>query len=140
MARAAMEGATLGLNYGLNRMRALGLSPREIRLTGGGSRSAVWRQIAADVFDCAVVCPASEEGAAYGAALHALWVWEHARGAGRPIAEITDRFVAMDDATRVVPHPAESARYRALQAIFDQAARDLARTFASHRRFLGGQV
>jgi len=137
LARAAMEGATLGLNYGLNRLRALGVVPREIRLTGGGSRSALWRQIAADVFDCPVVCPSTEEGAAYGAALHALWVWGHATGGGRPITDITREFVAMDDATRVVPDPATAARYRDLQGIFDQAARDLARTFASHRTFLG---
>jgi xylulokinase len=121
-------------------MRALGLAPREIRLTGGGSRSAVWRQIAADVFDCPVVCPVSEEGAAYGAALHALWVWGHANGAGRSIAEIASDFVAMDDATRVVPHPEETARYRDLQAIFDQAVRDLGHTFSLHRRFLRGQT
>ena len=137
MARAAMEGATLGLNYGLNRLRALGVVPREIRLTGGGSRSPLWRQIAADVFDCPVVCPANEEGAAYGAALHALWVWGHAIGAGRQIADITSDFVALDEATRVVPDHAAAARYRDLQEIFDQAARDLAGTFASHRRFLG---
>jgi len=140
MARAAMEGATLGLNYGLNRLRALGVVPREIRLTGGGARSALWRQIAADVFDCPVVCPTHEEGAAYGAALHAMWVQGHAVGAGREIVDITRAFVTMDDATRVVPEPGETARYRDLQGIFDQAARDLAGTFSSHRRFLGGQV
>jgi xylulokinase len=136
MARAAMEGATLGLNYGLNRLRALGIAPHEIRLTGGGSRSAVWRQIAADVFDCHVVCPVNEEGAAYGAALHAMWVWGHARGAGRSILEITREFVAMDYDTVVVPDPEETARYRDLQEIFDQAVRDLAGTFARHRRFI----
>ncbi len=140
MARAAMEGATLGLNYGLNRLRALGVVPREIRLTGGGARSALWRQIAADVFDCPVVCPTNEEGAAYGAALHAMWVWGHATGAGREIVDITREFVRMDDATRVVPESGETARYRDLQAIFDEAVRGLAGTFARHRRFLGGQV
>jgi hypothetical protein len=46
----------------------------------------------------------------------------------------------MDDATRVVPDPEAAARYRGLQEIFDHAARDLARTFASHRRFLRGQA
>jgi len=137
MARAAMEGATLGLNYGLNRMRALGLAPREIRLTGGGSRSAAWRQIAADVFDCPVICPANEEGAAYGAALHAMWVWGHVSGAGRPIDDIARAFIVMNEETRVAPDPARAARYRDLQAIFDQAARDLAGTFTRHRRFLG---
>jgi xylulokinase len=100
----------------------------------------VWRQIAADVFDCPVVCPAGEEGAAYGAALHALWVWGHANGAGRPIADITRDFVAMDEATRAVPDPSVSARYQALQTIFDQAVRDLGRTFTLHRGLLRGQT
>jgi xylulokinase len=136
MARAAMEGVTLGLNYGLNRMRALGLAPREIRLTGGGARSAVWRQIAADVFDCPVVCPANEEGAAYGAALHAMWVWGHANGAGRSIEEIAGEFIALNEATRALPDPGRAGRYTNLQAIFDQAARDLAGTFARHRRVI----
>src|SRR5262249_30814294 len=45
MARAAIEGVTLGLNYGLNRLRQLGLNPTEVRVTGGGSASALWRQI-----------------------------------------------------------------------------------------------
>jgi hypothetical protein len=64
----------------------------------------------------------------------------HATGAGRPIVDITRDFVSMDDATRVVPDPEAAARYRGLQEIFDHAARDLARTFASHRRFLRGQA
>jgi sugar (pentulose or hexulose) kinase len=90
--------------------------------------------------ESALVCPAGEEGAAYGAALHALWVWGHASGAGRPIADITRDFVAMDEATRVVPSPKASARYRDLQAIFDQTVRDLGPTFTLHRGFLRGQT
>jgi xylulokinase len=72
LARATMEGVTLGLAYGLQRMRTLGISPTEIRLTGGGSRSAVWRQICADVFGCRVVTLVESEGAALGAAIQAL--------------------------------------------------------------------
>jgi xylulokinase len=142
MARAAMEGVTLGLNYGLNRLRSLGLAPREIRLTGGGSRSAVWRQIAADVFNCPVVCPASEEGAAYGAALHAMWVWHHARGEGVPITDIAQQFVALDDTTHAVPNQGAAGVYREMQDLFDEAARDLSGVFARHRRLLSvlGQV
>jgi xylulokinase len=138
MARAAMEGVTLGLNYGLNRLRSLGLVPEEIRLTGGGSRSAVWRQIAADVFSCPVVCPASEEGAAYGAALHAMWVWSHAQGEGVSIADITRRFVTLDDMTRAVPDQRSVEVYRGLQELFDETARDLDGVFARHRRLLPG--
>ncbi len=72
LARATMEGVTLGLAYGLNRLRALDISPTEIRLTGGGSKSAIWRQICADVFNCPVVTLAESEGAALGAAIQAL--------------------------------------------------------------------
>jgi len=72
MARATMEGVTLGLFYGLHRMRTLGIAPSEIRLTGGGGKSAVWRQICADVFGCRVVTLAEAEGAALGAAIQAL--------------------------------------------------------------------
>lgn len=72
MARATMEGVTLGLLYGLHRMRTLGIAPTEIRLTGGGSKSAIWRQICADVFGCRVVTLAEAEGAALGAAIQAL--------------------------------------------------------------------
>lgn len=140
MARAAMEGVTLGLNYGLNRLRGLGLAPREIRLTGGGSKSAVWRQIAADVFDCPVVCPVSEEGAAYGAALHAMWVWHHATGSPRPIADIARQFVALDETTRAVPDARAAAVYREMQALFDRSARDLGGVFAAHRRLLSGAI
>jgi len=72
LARATMEGVTMGLAYGLQRLRSLGISPTEIRLTGGGSNSAVWRQICADIFGCRVVTLAEAEGAALGAAIQAL--------------------------------------------------------------------
>ena len=72
LARATMEGATLGLAYGLDRLRSLDISPKEIRLTGGGSKSAIWRQICADVFNCRVVTLAEAEGAALGAAIQAI--------------------------------------------------------------------
>jgi xylulokinase len=72
MARAAMEGVTLGMAYGLRRMESLGLKPSEIRLTGGGSKSPSWRQILADIFGYTVVTMQSAEGAALGAAIQAL--------------------------------------------------------------------
>ena len=72
MARAAVEGVTLGMAYGLRRMESLGLKPSEIRLTGGGSKSPAWRQILADIFGYPVVTMHSSEGAALGAAIQAL--------------------------------------------------------------------
>src|SRR5262249_45203666 len=92
-ARRAIEGKTLGPNYGLNRMRGLGIAPREIRATGGGSKSAVWRQILADVFNAEVVCLANEEGAAVGAAVQALWADRKRAGAQESIENLCDRYI-----------------------------------------------
>ena len=71
LTRATVEGVTLGLNYGLNRMKELGINPSEIRLTGGASRNRVWAQICADIFDTEVVGFKESEGAALGAASQA---------------------------------------------------------------------
>lgn len=71
-ARAAMEGVTLGMAYGLRKLETLGVKAREIRVIGGGSKSVVWRQICADVFGCPVVTMQSAEGAALGGAIQSL--------------------------------------------------------------------
>jgi xylulokinase len=71
--RAAMEGATFALRNGFDALRATGLGFDAIRLTGGGSNSGAWRQMIADVFNLPVQVPAQSEGAAFGAALQALW-------------------------------------------------------------------
>jgi len=83
-----------------------------------------------------VVCPANEEGAAYGAALHAMWVWEHARGHDVAIEDIAARFVKLDEKTRAVPDRTRAAIYRELQGIFDRTAQDLGAAFGLHRRFI----
>ncbi len=108
VARAAMEGATLGLGYGLRRFAELGVSPSEIRLTGGGSKSAVWRQIAADVFGVPVVGLATAEGAGLGAAIQAAFV----AGAGS-LEALAGRLVALDESSRCQPDAENVAIYRA---------------------------
>lgn len=70
--RAVFEGITFGLRDSLGLIRTLGISPRSIRLSGGGARSPFWRQLIADVFETVVIPAAVDEGAAYGAALLAL--------------------------------------------------------------------
>lgn len=136
LARAALEGVTLGLNYGVRRLRELGISATEIRLTGGGARSALWRQIVADVFASPVVCPDTEEGAAYGAALHALWVSERDRGSTLTIEEVAERYVTLDETTRAFPQAAAVRVYERLQPIFESIAFDLRSVFARHRAFV----
>ncbi|HEX9863833.1 MAG TPA: FGGY-family carbohydrate kinase, partial [Acidimicrobiia bacterium] len=70
LTRAVMEGVSFGLRDGLDLMEGAGLpAPTEIRASGGGTRSALWRQILADVLRAEISTVATEEGAAYGAAL-----------------------------------------------------------------------
>jgi xylulokinase len=67
--RAVLEGVAYGLRDSLELMRALGLDIEQVRASGGGARSALWRQILADVFDSEIALVNITEGAAYGAAL-----------------------------------------------------------------------
>jgi xylulokinase len=111
LARGAVEGATLGLGYGLKRFRELGMNPTEIRLTGGGSQSKAWRQIAADVFNAEVVTLATAEGAALGAAVQAAFALLKRDGKAKSIEELTSRLVALDESTRCAPGAANVAFY-----------------------------
>jgi xylulokinase len=69
MVHAIMEGVVYSMRDSLEIIEGLGVPVRQIRASGGGSHSPLWRQIQADVFGRKVVTINSEEGAAYGAAL-----------------------------------------------------------------------
>ncbi|MBE2202961.1 MAG: xylulokinase [Chthoniobacterales bacterium] len=107
LARAATESVTLGLGYGLRRLRELGVAPQEIRLTGGGSNSKIWRGICADVFGVPVVCLKSGEGAGLGAAIQAGWTF----GGSSDLSGICSRMVALDESSRVEPNAKNTELY-----------------------------
>jgi xylulokinase len=136
LARAAMEGVTLGMNYGLKRLEELGVKPDQIRATGGGAKSKVWRQIMADVFNAEVVTLKVGEGAAYGAALQALWSWRLQQGERIDIREITDQFVHLNPSETAQPLPQNVSLYRELQSLQDELSRSLRGAFGQHRAFL----
>ena len=115
LTRAAVEGVTLGLNYGLDRMRELGINPTEIRLTGGGSNNGAWRQICADIFNAEVVVLAESEGAAFGAAIQALWAYKRSEGEGESISSIVERLVKVDESSRAKPNKDNVKKYKELQ-------------------------
>ncbi len=135
-ARATMEGVTLGMNYGLRRLAQLGVEPAQIRATGGGARSKLWRQIMADVFNAEVVTLKVSEGAAYGAALQALWCWRQHQGEKVEIADITDEFVEINKSETATPNKKNVEVYRELQALQDEASKSLRGVFAEHRKFV----
>ncbi len=114
IARAVVEGVTLGLAYGLRRFKDLGIVPTEIRLTGGGSKSAVWRQIAADVLGFPAVALKVTEGAALGAAIQAAWTYCRVKGKPLSLEKLVDDLVVVNKKSRVEPDKEAHAVYREL--------------------------
>lgn len=111
--RAAMEGATYSLKYGYDAFVRAGLRFDRIALTGGGANSAAWRQMVADVFNLPVQAPQQAEGAAFGAALQALWAARKAQGDATPLAQLVAEHVSTDPALAAQPDPARVAAYQA---------------------------
>ncbi|MBS0633428.1 MAG: xylulokinase [Verrucomicrobia bacterium] len=135
LARAAMEGATMGMNYGLRRLAELGVKAKEIRVTGGGAKSPVWRQIMADIFGVPVVAMVEDEGAALGGALQAAWCVARREGNKKAVlADFTAGTVALDEKTRCAPDKQRAARYRELQAVQDKLNLAVRDVFAAQRK------
>ncbi len=67
--RAILEGVTFSLRDSLAIMQDLGVPVKQIRASGGGSKSPFWRQLQADVFGKPVTTMVADEGPAYGVAL-----------------------------------------------------------------------
>lgn len=67
--RAILEGVAFSLKDSFEILKELNVPCETIRLGGGGARSALWRQIQADIYDHEVELMEAEEGAAYGVAL-----------------------------------------------------------------------
>lgn len=135
-ARASMEGVTMGMNYGLRRLGELGVTPTQIRATGGGAKSKIWRQIMADIFNTEVVTLKVSEGAAYGAALQALWCWRTQQGEKISISDITDQFVEINPLETARPESKNVAIYHELQSLQDKSSTSLREFFDLHRRFV----
>jgi xylulokinase len=105
MARAVMEGVTYNLRESLEIFRELKVPITEIRASGGGAKSALWRQIQADIFGQSVVTLNAEEGPAYGVALLAAV----GAGAFRTIQEACQATIRVVSETKA--NPSAKQRY-----------------------------
>jgi len=105
MTRAVMEGVAFSLKDSLEIMIGLGIAPAQIRATGGGARSAFWRQLMADILNCPIVRTQADEGPAYGAALLA----GVASGVFADVSEACARIAVRTDVNQ--PDPATVRRY-----------------------------
>jgi len=134
LVKAVLEGVTYGLRDSLELLRKTGVSELEqVRLSGGGARSPLWRQILADILGIELVTVNVTEGAAYGAALLA------AVGAGI----YTSVEEACETTVRILEHtsPLEEhkplydhyyAIYRSLYGALKPAYNDIAATLATY--------
>ncbi|HLZ22325.1 MAG TPA: xylulokinase [Ktedonobacterales bacterium] len=125
LTRAVLEGVAFGLRDCYDLMRQAGMGDvREVRVSGGGARSALWTGILASVLETPLVRVSATEGAAYGAALLAgvgagNWPDVPAACAGIHIAGQSEPNVDDRDVYRRL-HPVYQALYPALKSSFAQ--------------------
>lgn len=112
LVRAVMEGVAMGLRDSMEILRTMGVPVMQIRASGGGARSPLWRHILADVLDAELVTVTATEGAAYGAALLA------GVGCGlfNSVEAACDAAIGIVD--RTGPEPANRQVYEKLYALY----------------------
>jgi xylulokinase len=123
--RSIMEGVTYSMRDSLDIFEQLKVPIKQIRASGGGARSSLWRQIQADAFGRKVVTINSEEGAAYGVALLA------AVGSGtfKDIREACAAVIRVVSETS--PHRDAKKRYDKAFPLYQQLYRSLKNDFKS---------
>lgn len=97
--RSVLEGATYAMRDSLELIREMGLELTEIRLSGGGARNPLWRQIQADVYGQDVCTINASEGPAFGVALLALV----GTGAYSTVPEACDATIRVVERTKLDP-------------------------------------
>jgi len=129
MTRAILEGVAFGLRDSFELMKSAGLPAiQQVRVSGGGARNPLWRQILADVLDTELITVNTTEGAAYGAALLAgvgAGVWESVDMACATLVKQTGR--AAPVAKNVALYQDGYAVYRKLYPALRQISYDTSR-------------
>ncbi len=115
LVRAVMEGVAMGLRDAMEILRSMGVPITQVRASGGGARSPLWRQILADVLAAELVTVTTTEGAAHGAALLA----GVGSGVFSSVEAACDAVVAVQD--RTVPNPATVSLYESLYGLYAAA-------------------
>jgi len=118
LVRALYEGIAMSLRDVLADFKTQGMSMQEARIVGGGSRSAAWRQIVADVLGVRIVLPAVTD-ASFGAALLA--------GVAAGFFESEFKAAAHGQASRAVhePNAAAARRYDDLFGLYKETQASL---------------
>lgn len=126
LTRALLEGVAFGLRDSFELMKGVGLGKSlQVRVSGGGARSPIWRQILADVLGAELVTVNTTEGAAFGAALLAgvgVGLWKDVDSACARTIQVTGSTTPNDLTVQEYDriYPAYTALYPALKANFAQ--------------------
>lgn len=127
--RSTLEAVSFSLRFGVDELKRLGITAREITLTGGGSNSTVWRQLLADLFEVPVRVLRAEEGASLGAALQALWVLQLQEQPDLTLAQVCKQHLAVDHARCAEPNAGLAGVYRSTYADYQRVLQQLAPLF-----------
>jgi xylulokinase len=95
LGRAVFEGVSFGLLDSMNLLLALGAQSDQIRVTGGGAKSAFWMQMLADMFQRPSVDLEVDEGPALGAAILAgvgAGVWSNVQTACEGLVRVKSEY------------------------------------------------
>jgi xylulokinase len=114
--RAILEGVAFSLRDAIEIFKELNVPIETIRLGGGGTRSAFWRQIQADIYGQTVETIAAEEGAAYGAALLAgvgVGKWKTVDDACVETIRIAERIEPNSESVEIL-----NRQYEAFRAVY----------------------
>jgi xylulokinase len=125
--RAVLEGVAYSLRDSIELFRDLGIPIQQVRATGGGARSLMWRQVLADVFGTELVTVNITNSSAYGAALLAgvgSGVYATVSEACATTVKIVDRIepIAENQGVYNEYYPVYRSLYRSLKPAFDAVA------------------
>ena len=123
LVRAVLEGVAFSLKDCFAIIREQGLEIEQVRATGGGAKSAIWRQILADVLGVELVTTNAQEGPAFGAALLAgvaSGVYPSSQDACEATVRVAERTEARGENEAQYAHAYATYRalYPALKPIF----------------------
>ncbi|HNX13442.1 MAG TPA: xylulokinase [Oscillospiraceae bacterium] len=123
MIRSVLEGVAFSLCDSLSIIRDLGIKTDFVRVAGGGAKSALWKQIIADCFDCELRTLVTDEGPALGVALLA----GVGSGIYKSIPEACE--AAVHDCASILPNPGNTAKYSSFYGLYQRIYRSLEKNY-----------
>ena len=131
ISRSVMEGVTYPLRDTIEILREFDVDVQEVRASGGGAKSSLWRQMQADIYNATVVTTNLVEGPSAGAAILAAV----GAGAYNSVSEACESIVKIVD--RTDPNPASVNLYEEFYQAYRSLYPTLKQTFERQSELVG---